>query len=68
MIDFKIMDITLSVIRKTLKGKKQTNVEWGQSGTSLRLTRASSGPRVNVAKTYRDDNIENFVYQSTYRC
>ena len=28
----------------------------GQSGTYLRLTRASSGPRVSVAKTYRDEN------------
>ena len=31
-------------------------MEGGQSGTHLRLTRASSGPRVSVAKTYRDEN------------
>ena len=30
-------------------------MEGGQSGTYLRLTRASSGPRVSVAKTYRDE-------------
>ena len=35
---------------------KQINMEGGQSGTYLRLTRASSGPRVSVAKTYRDEN------------
>ena len=31
-------------------------MEGGQSGTYLRLTRASSGPRVSAAKTYRDEN------------
>ena len=31
-------------------------MEGGQSGTYLRLTRASSGPRVSVVKTYRDEN------------
>ena len=31
-------------------------MEGGQSGTYLRLTRASSGLRVSVAKTYRDEN------------
>ena len=35
---------------------KQINMEGGQSDTYLRLTRASSGPRVSVAKTYRDEN------------
>ena len=30
------------------------NVGGGQSGTYLRLTRASSGLQVSVAKTYRD--------------
>ena len=30
-------------------------MEGGQSGTYLRLTRALSGPRVSVAKTYRDE-------------
>ena len=44
------------VKRKTWKGRKQTNMEGGQSGTYLRLTKASSGPRVSVAKTYRDEN------------
>ena len=27
----------------------------GQCGTYLRLTRASSGPRVSIAKTYKDE-------------
>ena len=31
-------------------------MEGGQSGTYLRLTRASSGLQVSVAKTYRDEN------------
>ena len=41
-------------------------MEWGQSGTYLRLTRASSGPRVSVAKTYRDENemAEIFTFVS----
>ena len=34
-------------------------MEGGQSGTYLRLTRASSGPRVSVTKTYRQ---ETFVH------
>ena len=29
-------------------------MEGGQSGTYLRLTKASSGLRLSVAKTYRD--------------
>ena len=33
----------------------QTNMEGGQSGTYLRLTRVSSGLRVSIAKTYRDE-------------
>ena len=31
-------------------------MEGRQSGTYLRLTRVSSGPRVSVAKTYTDEN------------
>ena len=31
-------------------------MEGGQRGTYLRLTRASSGLQVRVAKTYRDEN------------
>ena len=34
---------------------KNTKMEGGQSGTYLRQTRASSGPLVSVAKTYRDE-------------
>ena len=34
----------------------QTNMEGGQSGTYLRLARASSGLRVSVTKKYRDEN------------
>ena len=49
----------LCVIRKTLKGSKQTsNMEGGQSGTYLRLMRASSGPWVSVAKTYMVDETK----------
>ena len=33
----------------------QTKMAGGQSGTYLRLTKASSGPQVSVAKTYRDE-------------
>ena len=47
----------LCIIRKTLKGRKQTKMEGGQSGTYLRLTRASSGPRLSVAKTYRQSRL-----------
>ena len=39
------------IIRKILKGRKQTNMEGGQRSTYLRQTRALSGPRVSVAKT-----------------
>ena len=46
---------TLCIIRKTLKSRKQTNMEGGQNGTYLRLTRVSSGPWVSVSKTYRDE-------------
>ena len=39
-------------------------MEGGQSGTYLRLTRASSGPQVSVAKTYRvyhnKENLERY--------
>ena len=37
----------------------QTNMEGGQSGIYLRLTRASSGLRVSIAKTYRDETKPN---------
>ena len=47
--------ILLCIIRKTLKGRKQTEMEGAQSGTYLRLTRVSSGPWVSVAMTYRDE-------------
>ena len=43
------------IVRKTWKGRKQTNMEEGQSGTYLRQTRASSGRQVSIAKTYRDE-------------
>ena len=35
--------------------KKQTKTEGGQSGTYQRQTRVSSGLRVIVAQTYRDE-------------
>ena len=34
-------------------------MEGGQRGTYLRLTRALSGPRVSIAKTYRDEMKRN---------
>ena len=39
-------------------------MEGGQSGTYLRLKRALSGPRVSVAKTYRDETKMNILAQS----
>ena len=40
-------------------------MEEGQCGTYLRLTRASSGPQVSVAKTYRDENENEYFGQIT---
>ena len=45
-----------------LNRDKQINMEGGQSGTYLRLTRASSGLRVSVAKTYRDEGGQSGTY------
>ena len=42
---------------------KQTNMEGGQSGTHLRLTRASSGPRVSIAKTHRDKTKRKLIFR-----
>ena len=39
-------------------------MEGGQSGTYLRLTIASSGPWVSVAKTYRDETKMNISAQT----
>ena len=36
-------------------------MEGGQSGTYLRQQRTLSGPRVNVAKTYRDEMTSLYV-------
>ena len=44
----------------------QTNMEGGQSGTYLRLTRVSSGPRVSVTKTYRDETKMNISARSQW--
>ena len=38
-------------------------MEGGQSGTYLRLTRVSSGPRVSVTKTYRDETKWKWIFQ-----
>ena len=48
---------TFTYVSKTcpLLWYKHTNMEGGQSGTYLRLMRASSGLRVSIAKTYRDE-------------
>ena len=37
-------------------------MEGEQSGSYLRLTRASSGPQVSIAKTYRDETKQNYNY------
>ena len=42
---------------------KQINMEGGQSGTYLRLMRASSGPWVSVAKTYRDEKKWKWIFR-----
>ena len=39
-------------------------MEGGQSGTYLRLMRASSGPQVSIAKTYRDETKMNISARS----
>ena len=41
----------------------QTNMEGEQSGTYLRLTSASSGLQVSVAKTCRDETKRKWVFQ-----
>ena len=41
---------------------KQINMEGGQGGTYLRLTRVLSGPRESAAKTYRDETKWNCEY------
>ena len=47
---------TLVIYNKENLERQETNKYGkGQSGTYLRLTRALSGPRVSVAKTYRDE-------------
>ena len=38
-------------------------MEGGQSGTNLRLTRALSGPRVSIAKTYRDETKRKWIFR-----
>ena len=55
------------VYRKTLKGRNQTNMEGGQSGTYLRLTRASSGPRVSVAKTIEMKTKRKWIFRPKHR-
>ena len=44
----------------------QTKMEGGQSGTYLRQTRASSGPRVSITKTYRDETKINISARSQW--
>ena len=58
-----IVSIMCSMIRKTLKGRKQTKMEGRQSGTYLRQTRASSGPRGSIAKTYRDETKRKWIFR-----
>ena len=60
------VNIMSSIIRKTLKGRKQTKMERGQSGTYLRQTRASSGPKVIVAKTYRDETKRKWILRPNH--
>ena len=56
----------LCIIRKTLKGRKQTKMEGGQSDTYLRLTRVLSGLRVSVVKIYRDETKTNISARSQW--
>ena len=42
-------------------------MEGGQSGTYLRLTRASSGPQVSVAKTYGDETKLKLIFRPDHR-
>ena len=46
--------------------RKQTKMEGGQSGTYLRQTRASSGTRVSVAKTYRDEMKRKSIFRPNH--
>ena len=46
-----------------IKISQQTKMEGGQSGTYLRLTRASSGPWVSAAKTYRDETNRKWIFR-----
>ena len=41
-------------------------MEGGQSGIYLRLTRASSGPRLSIAKTCRDETKMNISARSQW--
>ena len=41
-------------------------MEGGQSGTYLRQTKASSGPPVSVAKTYRDDMKRKLIFRQDH--
>ena len=43
-------------------------MEGGQSGTYLRLTRASSGLRVNITKTYRDETKRKLIFWPDHSC
>ena len=54
------------IIRKTWKGRKQTKMEGGQSSTYLRQMRALSGPRVSVAKTYRDETKWKWIVRPNH--
>ena len=55
-----------NIIRKTWKGRKQTEMEEGQSGTYVRQVRALSSPRVSIAKTYRDETKMNISARSKW--
>ena len=53
----------MCIIRKTLKVRKQTNMVEGQCSTYLRLTRALSGLWVSIAKTYRDETKQKWIFR-----
>ena len=61
-LDFCFLNL-FCIIRKTLKGRKQTKMEGGQSSTYLRQTRASSSPQVHVAKRYRDETKRKWIFR-----
>ena len=59
-----LKNILLCIIRKTLKGRKQTN-KYGR-GTEWHLPKTDESfvrPRVSIAKTYRDETKQKLIFR-----